>query len=462
MNSSKIADNSRVRKSVFGFFWGIAHFVDEFRQPNVLMPDSFEGALHISVYVLAVILLFRPSSDLRLGLLAAANVVLIVVEMPIMPNHNLIFFMADSAILATMLWYSFIKKQALWFPGAEPFLRLALFITYGSATIAKLNSGWFNADLSCACSMPAQEFAFLPFDITWTALVFMPYVVFLAELSVWLLPLFKRTRFVGLVIASLFHVSISLTPDSQGLGFSFLLFGLLILYLPDSAMRSIHRFGLARLKSIKDRGLLALIVFGFLGLASFFGYAAFLSLDRELLSVLRYGPVLALLIVWASSIIFLAIKHRKEQQVERAIGVSNPLQVFLAVLIVANSISPYFGLKTYATMTMYSNLQMEIGKSNHLLIPRIEIESLADDLVDVVATANPKVGSWAARDYQVTWHELRREMSKTPELPIAYIRDGVLYEYSYAAENIELVTTDPILHKITGFRPSGRQPYCLW
>ncbi len=462
MKTKRNSQSMVTRRTVFGFFWAVAHFVDEFRQPTLIQPDSFEGVMHLMVFALAVALLYKPSSDFRLAALAIANVILIFSEMPIMPNHNMIFFMADTAILLTIGWSQLAKSNEFWFAKAEPFLRLALFFTYGSATIAKLNTGWFDTSLSCACSMPANEFSFLPFEVPWQTFWFMPWMIFLAEAAIWTLPLFKATRFIGLPLAAVFHFSLSLTPASQGLGFSYLLFALLILYLPDSGMNDIDRFGRSLMRWVKEKNLLPLLAYGFLIVSALFGYAAFFSEQRELLAVLRYGPALVGLGLWAGSIAFLAIIHRREKQIDNPIGVANPLQLALALLIIANSISPYLGLKTYATMTMYSNLQMETGKANHLLIPRLSGQTLADDLVDVVSTSNARVAAWASNDFQVTWHELRREMSKTPQLPISYIRDGEIFEYEYAAENLELVSIDPVLHKITGFRPSGRSPYCVW
>jgi hypothetical protein len=61
-----------------------------------------------------------------------------------------------------------------------------------------------------------------------------------------------------------------------------------------------------------------------------------------------------------------------------------------------------------------------------------------------------------------TWHELRRKMSLTPTASISYERNGEIFEYEFAGENPELVTIDPILHKLLGFRNASSTDECLW
>ncbi len=467
---ASIKNSSIARQSVFGFFWGLGHFVDAFRQPSVFATANLESITHVVVIGLAVWLMMRPSSTTRIGFLALANIVEAVSAMPIMPNHKMIFFMADSAIVVSIAVFAFSNRRELtdWFTRSEPFLRLALFVTYGSATIAKLNSGWFNTELSCAAIMPAREFAFLNdflgFEIPWTSFWFMPFVIVGCELLIWLTVLFPRLRPYGLVLAVLFHLSLSLTPVSQGLGFSYLLFPLLILYLSDDSHKFIYQKGKSFIALLERKNLLIIGGYLVIGLAVFLGYISVLSPraeDREVQAVIRYVPALIILFAIGLVIVFFALRDRSKEQVKPAIGVPSVIHWILVILVALNSLAPYVGLKTYATMTMYSNIQMENGKSNHLLIPRIPVDTLVDDEIDVLASSNSELVALYNSGYKLNWHELQRRMSEDPAASIVFVRNGETFDLTHAYELPELVETNA-LHKLLGFRFITEQPVCIW
>ena len=484
--TKKLVSTPLARQGVFGFFWGLAHMVDTFRQPNRIEDISLESAVHILVFGLAVWLMMGPTKTERLALMAGANMIEVIIAMPIMPNHKMIGFMADTAILLSLTVYAFSKRREIsnWFTDSEPFLRLALFVTYGSATIAKLNSGWFNTEYSCAVTMPAREFAFLDdllgIQIPWSSMWFMPFVVGGAELLIWLLPLFAKTRPYVLVLAVGFHTMLSLTPVSQGLGFSFWLFALLVLYLPDNAHQEIFDRGKRFMAAVAKRDLVQFLAYGFLTICGYLLYISFLGYDEtagDLLGFTRWIPSLILLLFIGGVIALSSIKHRNAPQVKPPIAVPTVFHWALLAVVVFNSVAAYIGVKTYATMTMFSNLQMKNVYSNHLIIPRIPVDMMGDDKVTVLEVAY--FGSSEQERFQVgrqrnqllqndgvdqfiTWHELRREMSEIPFAAIVYERGGEVFALDRADEQPELVTLDPILHKLIGFRPITTNPECLW
>ena len=458
------------RQAVFGFFWGLGHFVDAFRQPSVMAQADLESAAHVIVFGLAVWLMMKPSSTTRIALLAAFNVLEAVLAMPIMPNHKMIFFMADSAILLSVALFAFSNKRLLseWFAASEPFLRLALFVTYGSATFAKLNEGWFNTELSCAVIMPEREFQFVDdligLEIPWSSIWIMPFFVAGAEMLIWLTVLIPKIRPYTLVLAVVFHLSLSLTPVSQGLGFSFLLFPLLLLYLPDAAHQDIYRRGSAFIEWLKRKNLIILGSYVMIGVAVFMGYVSLLSPepeDREIQAFIRYIPALILLATLGLTIVYFSMKHRKAEQIKPAIGIPSIAHLVLAIIVILNSVAPYIGVKTYATMTMYSNLQMENGKSNHLVIPRIPVDMMVDDQVQVIESSNQRLVSLYNTGYSLTWHEFQRFMSEDPWASVTFVRNGETFELEQAMDMPELVELTP-LHQFIGFRYVTEEPLCLW
>jgi hypothetical protein len=454
----------KTRQAVFGFVWGLGHFVDEFRQPVRPFEDPLQGLLHILVFAFAVSLMLRPSSTKRLGMLAAANIVVAATQMPQMPNHNMIYFMIDIAILLSIALADFSRKRDLqtWWDGVEPVIRTALLITYGSATLAKFNTAWFNPTVSCATTMPAEEFAFLPFDIPWTSFYFMPFAVAGAEVIVALAVLNRKLRPWALPFAFVFHTTLSLTPVSNGLGFTVLLLALLTLYLPDNAMSELYNRGVRFQTDIAKNGTLPFFAYGYVIIASSLAIISWFAVWPEAFSFIRYVPALILLIIFGSVISWQSLKHRNAEQVRPALGTKHWSQILVLVLVGLNSLAPYLGVKTNATMTMFSNLKIEGGTTNHLIIPRLPVQTMADDLVAVIESSNPRVRIFSQTGLLYTWHELRRIMSETPTASIKFERNGEVFDYLYAQEDPELVSTDPILHKLLGFRNASVTDECLW
>lgn len=473
--ASSVAQVAHSRQAVFGFFWGLAHFIDEFRQPSYIVSEGFQAILHTIVFVFAVSLMYKPSSTMRIFLLSATSLTVGFMQMPITPNHNMIYFMVDTAIVVSIMVFVWFTKKPVenWFTHSEPFLRLGLLITYGSATLAKLNSSWFDLKVSCATDLPTDEFGWLP-DLTktlfgaplvidWTTWWILPWAVAGAELLIFLLPLFPKTRPYAIPLGVLFHISLSLTPISNGLGFSFLLYALLAMYLPDDAMVRIHSEGNKFMARAKERGLLPVVAYGFFGFSVYIGFQAFLNPQGSEHDFWRYAPSLLGLAIFGTLISVAALYYRNSVQTKPPVAIRHWAQGILLALIVFNSMAPYLGLKTYATMTMFSNLQVENGTTNHLIFPRVPWETPVDDTVQILDTSNEKLKArFVGTGYLITYHELRRELSETPGASITFIRGGETFSYDQALENSELVTIDPILHKLVGFRPIAPTAECLW
>lgn len=131
-------------------------------------------------------------------------------------------------------------------------------------------------------------------------------------------------------------------------------------------------------------------------------------------------------------------------------------------VVLLNALAPYLGVKTNATMTMFSNLKIEGGTTNHFVFPRLPFETMADDLVKIVSSENPRLRPFVDSGLLYTWHEVRRQMADTPTAGISYERHGEIFTYEKAWENEELVTKDPVLHRLLGFRSASMTDECLW
>ena len=66
------------------------------------------------------------------------------------------------------------------------------------------------------------------------------------------------------------------------------------------------------------------------------------------------------------------------------------LLLLLPLLVIINGISPYIGLKTQTSWSMFSNLRTEGGKTNHILIRKpFYIADFQNDLVEIVESSDP-------------------------------------------------------------------------
>jgi hypothetical protein len=135
----------------------------------------------------------------------------------------------------------------------------------------------------------------------------------------------------------------------------------------------------------------------------------------------------------------------------------------LVLIQLANISAPYLGIKTTGSFVMYSNLQTEGMKSNHFLIPRLPVKTLMDDPVEIVDSSNRALRAIAERGDLVSWHELRRDLSRDPEASVSYRRNGVLHVHEHARENPELITRDFWTHKLVGHRTfDPKRASCRW
>jgi hypothetical protein len=123
----------------------------------------------------------------------------------------------------------------------------------------------------------------------------------------------------------------------------------------------------------------------------------------------------------------------------------------LAVLLAS---SPYLGLRTQNTFTMYSNLQTEDGQWNHALLPDgVQIFSLQDDPVRIVASSDPLLARDARTGTRLVWWDFRRYASHHPDASVTYEHRGSRREVARIGDDATL-SREPnaVLEKILMFR----------
>lgn len=98
---------------------------------------------------------------------------------------------------------------------------------------------------------------------------------------------------------------------------------------------------------------------------------------------------------------------------------------FIPLLVVFSGVSPYLGLKTETSWSMYSNLRTEV-RPNHIFMPRwLTVSGYQDDLVAILETSHPELRTYQQRGLLLPHFEFRRICSATAEdFRVVYERDG--------------------------------------
>jgi hypothetical protein len=127
--------------------------------------------------------------------------------------------------------------------------------------------------------------------------------------------------------------------------------------------------------------------------------------------------------------------------------------------VLLNGASPYLGLKTETSFSMFSNLRTEAGEENHLFLPRLDWFELQDDVVEIGASGAPELARFAGTGERLAWFEVRRALDRRRDegVRVTYRRDGQWVEAS-SAEPIPL-----LLDRTLVFRPLppvGAPPAC--
>lgn len=453
----------KVTQTFFAFFWALAMFFNGFRQ-GIHLNAGVAGFVALLIFATSTLLLMKPSSTKRLLYLSGLGTIEFFIRLPQMPNHFFILGVVNIAVLVSILFQRGGDGEGRgWFFRISPFLRLCFVAIYGFAAIAKLNSGFFGDESSCAYVLANKEFAWLGLDWDFTRFAFFPYFIAGTELFIFLCLTLKKCWPYAVAVASLFHTSLSLTPVSQGLGFTFVLVALLSLFVSEEAVTATTNFVKQKQLRVGRKVPMDLLKYLFCACAAVLALSYLVVSKSEFITTItRWLLSLLVLSITAIFLAVVSIKYRNTPPAVPQFKVRGFIEVPLALAVFLTGFSPYLGLKTRPAFTMYSNLVTEDNKSNHFLIPRLLKDNFADDLVTILSSSDPELQADAQRGVRWVYLELQKRMKVQPNTRISFERDGKLYELNRAAENPELIQPNPLLAKFLAFRKVYPYNYCSW
>lgn len=440
--------------TLFASLWAVAALfhvlgpsgaaIGVFGNPTVL------SLAHVLLAISAIWLLVRPARDLPLMLLAVIGLITAWLEMPTLGNHWLVAAFVDLALLLSALGTlrdGKISRDRL----AEAFLpaaRWCLVLFYSFAAFSKLNSAFFDTAVSCSSYYFDETARSLGFNTPLAVGAgglgrLLPFVTASIEMSIPILLLNRRTRVLGVVLGLCFHSLIALDRMHLFVDFSSVLAAMFILFLPAS-------FTTSALGFLRRKGAQLLILWT---------TVAGLSLGAQwigrgnTLAYLTFGE--GRLFIWyifdatiVLGVVTWLVRHRSQAN-ERQFILRSKGPIWLAVvpaLLVLNGLLPYVELRTAYVYTMYSNLRMVDGMSNHVLVrSSLPLWGRQADLVKVVAASDPGLSLYADYNYLLPWDSFRAYLAKHRAEAVIYERGGKRYQVARASDDPELVTAPPLL-----------------
>ena len=438
--------------TLFAVLWAIAaifHVLVNDRSAPLFADLTPLEVSHILLAICAIWLLLRPSHHLPLLLLALLGPITAWLEAPVLGNHWLLVTFVDLALLLsamTTLRDRRIDRDSL----AKVFLPLArwcLVLFYCFAGFSKLNSAFFDTAVSCGTYYFDEAARSMGLDLPLTTGAgglarLVPFAVSITELSIPILLLSRRTRVFGVLLGLIFHSLIALDHLHLFVDFSSVLVALFVLFLPD-------QFASSALELVSKKGgkvlILCTAVAGVVLVALWIGPNSVTNvvfLDGRLL-IWEFFDVTVLLGVgvW--------LLRCRDRALERPLQLRGKGPIWLAVvpaLLVANGLLPYLELRTAYGFTMYSNLTMVDGRSNHFLVSSsLPLGNRQANLVRVVASNDPGLKSYATYNYLLPWDSFRAYLAKHPDAGVIFERGGRGYVIYRAADHPELVAAPPVL-----------------
>lgn len=388
------------------------------------------------LFILALGVMARPASH---WLVIALNMVLAggyLAEMPVLTNHGMLTLIAALTLLGLDLPHALAGRasparfpRSLW-QQTRTLLGFELILMYFLVVLHKLNRDFFDVQHSCVVAM-ARELAeswALPWPEApgWGQTLIL--LTLLIEALIPVLLLIPALRLPGLLIGFAFHAVLMLHPNPYIMGYSTLMYVMYLTFLPEPVTARVAVFW----KSHKRTMLWFFL--GALGLyvittAVMAGMSHRLD-GRGLLKAHHKAARIGLSVGWMLSHAFFAwtIVRAFRHTPMAAAGdcqsffrpLAHPASLLIAVML-ANGLAPYLGLYSARTWSMFSNLKVENGQSNHLLIPASSQIFPYLRETRLVLDSSDWQTHWAGtRGYQIPLVELRRRLSIDPD-PARYV-----------------------------------------
>lgn len=343
------------RVRLFSLLWSVAVIFSLTSSSAWLVDIANFWSFHLAS-IIAVFLLFRPESRILFRVSIISFIVLAFTIMPAIQNHRMVLAFAGVALLMGS-W-----RDEKWSRSISD-LRWLTIIVYLFAALAKCNADYLRDDISCATIFLRQSLELngfggveIPSFLSGGSVSGLWSFLVEALLIILLIP--RKTRAFGVLFGFSFHFLLATNYIKYFTNFSSVMFLVLSSWLTEEQCEYL-------VKGFFER---------YLRWFRFGVPLLFVSLTLSATGVL--SPILWIVfryILWSAFAIPICWVLCKVTIATRAVRDSTtlPLPHFVFVFIaLLNGFSPYLGIRTLSTFSMYSNLRVEPDYTNHLFMPK--------------------------------------------------------------------------------------------
>ena len=342
------------------------------------------GASNAIVWAAAIVCLWRPANPLVLAGLLTASTVVFARDLPAAANHIVLAVAVNITVLVALLIScmrhstpSHYNSKAHGTEMVDKPVAVALSIVYFFGAFHKLNSGFVDTTFSCAGVLLSQALSLQGLtvnDLPRLLVAVAAWLTLIIEAGLALCLVVPSLRLFGVILGLGFHLVLSL---AHFIDFATFVFALYLLVVPLKAFDRTPSRIQARITRI---AFLCYIVVTLL---------AWSAVPQGRAVSFPWYPLQWF--AWATAVFGVvapSIREALQGNGPSAQRGSRP-RVHLAFLVfplvvALNGITPYVGFKTVANYTMFSNLRVEGGATNHYLPVRsLLMTDDVEDLVDV-------------------------------------------------------------------------------
>lgn len=441
----------------FAIVWAIATLF------HMAHSGVFDTRLNFALLTIAALyVLFRPSLS-GFIVLVLLQLLDIAVQMPLATNHWIFTGLINVTILVSVVFCvirkkSFIIDEAEVYDTFAPVARVEVLILYFWAVFHKLNSGFFAPEVSCATTLlEAQHFD--PLILIFPQIVSVnPYFTIIIELAILVMLYIKRTRNIAILIGLLFHLVLSYSSYNAFFDFTSMVMAAYFLFTHQEFHRCVEQWrknSRQRIKSLFKSYSVGKFVAVCVFAIALLGLIALLNKRLRTFQEFHlhffwtlYAVVLTYVIVR-----YLFIKKRTDER--NAFSFRSKWFIILPVIVFLNGASPYLGLKTENSYSMFSNLRTEGGVTNHFLVPAsMQIFDYQSNLVEIVSSSDERLQGLADEDKLMVLFEFKRYLQKYDVEEVTYRLNGKLDVYRNTETQMTgiLAPESPVLYRLMKFR----------
>lgn len=349
-----------------------------------------------------------------------------------------------------------------------PVVRIEVIILYFFVVFHKLNTGFFQTEVSCATDLYLSQNAYSLLPVTPFYLNLSIWFTIIIESLIPVLLCFRKTRLTGIIVGLMFHTVIAFNPYNGFYDFSSMIFAVYFLFTDNffaAKFKAVYN-KVAEFRIRLKEGLNDPFSFVNLGMIVAIFVCAMMilyALTKEFEDFFRhiFWGIYSLSFIILAIYVFVSGKGKSEKENTPFFKVPHPVFLLLPLIVFLNGCSPYLGLKTENSFAMFSNLRTEGGISNHLFIPAgSQIFNFQDELIEITGSSDPNLQKFADKGNLLVFYEFKHLVSLIRPERVEFIRNGKLEKFELRAamaNDDDLLHENPFLiRKLFRFRPISK------